>query len=360
MGFMRSSRLIFGGIFLLVMGFIIVQGGSFLIFAVTPAVPGSEESVIVEIQKGQGPAEVSSILATRKVVSDARQFQLYGKLTRTWPKLKAGEYKVSPGMRPSEVFAVITSGISVPHPITVREGENMYEVAADLESKGLVAKDRFLAICRDPAFISGLGLGKPQPGSLEGYLFPETYHFNKTMTPEDMARQMVRKFAATWEASHEARARELGLSRHQVVTLASIVEKETGAPEERAMISSVFHNRLRKRMRLQSDPTTVYGMWERYTGNIRKADLMESTPYNTYAIPALPVGPISNPGKDAIDAALFPVKSENLFFVSRNDGTHVFTRTFEDHSAAVRKHQLDPKARAGKSWRDLSKRRSGS
>ena len=145
------------------------------------------------------------------------------------------------------------------------------------------------------------------------------------------------------------------MSRHQVVTLASIVEKETGATSERPLISSIFHNRLRKHMRLQSDPTTIYGMWDRYAGKIHKSDLSTFSVYNTYTIPALPVGPIANPGKEAIHAALYPAQSDYLFFVSHNDGTHEFTRSYGEHTRAVGKFQLDPKAREGKSWRDLKK-----
>ena len=148
------------------------------------------------------------------------------------------------------------------------------------------------------------------------------------------------------------------LSRHDIVTLASVIEKETGAPQERGIISSVFHNRLNKGMRLQSDPTIIYGYWV-VSGeplkNIRKKDILNPTPYNTYTIRALPVGPIANPGREAIKAAMFPEQSEHLYFVSKNDGTHIFTSTYKDHQKAVRDFQLNRKAREGKSWRDLGK-----
>jgi UPF0755 protein len=324
-------------------------------FAMTPMKPQAPESVIVEVTRGQNPQEIAKLLAARSVISDPKLFLRIGRLTNQWSKLKAGEYQLSPGMTPMEILAVLTSGVSIHHPVTVREGENMYEVADELQEKGLAQRARVLELCRDPKFIATLGLGAPPPSTLEGYLYPETYFFNKALAPEEMLRQMVRKFSAIWGPEHESRARELRLTRHQVVTLASIIEKETGAPQERPMISSVFHNRLKKRMRLQSDPTTIYGIWEKYKGNIHRSDLASVNPYNTYTIPALPIGPISNPGKEALQAALFPSKSEFLFFVSHNDGTHEFTRTFEQHSQAVKRFQLDPKARAGKSWRDLSK-----
>jgi UPF0755 protein len=143
------------------------------------------------------------------------------------------------------------------------------------------------------------------------------------------------------------------LTKHQVIILASVVEKETGAKRERTSIAGVFTNRLKKRMRLESDPTTIYGIWNRYTGNIKKADLLEVTPYNTYKIPALPLGPISNPSLEAIQAVLKPDGHEYLFFVSKNDGTHEFTKNYQDHLEAVDNFQRNTKARQGKSWRDL-------
>jgi UPF0755 protein len=144
-----------------------------------------------------------------------------------------------------------------------------------------------------------------------------------------------------------------------VITLASVVEKETGAPEERPVIASVFHNRLKKGMRLQSDPTILYGMLMKtgvMTKNIRKKDILAQTPYNTYTVRALPIGPIANPGKEAIKAVLNPGNTDFLYFVSRNDGTHVFSKTYEDHNKAVKAYQLNHRARKGKSWRDLKKR----
>ena len=168
-----------------------------------------------------------------------------------------------------------------------------------------------------------------------------------------MLRTMVRKFQSVWTPENDALARKLGFTPLQAITLASMIEKETGAPQERPLISSVFHNRLKKRMRLQSDPTTIYGMWETYTGNIHRSDLLVPTPFNTYTLPSLPAGPIANPGRESIQAALNPSESQYFFFVSHNDGTHEFTATLDDHNRAVRKFQLDPKAREGKSWRDL-------
>ena len=159
------------------------------------------------------------------------------------------------------------------------------------------------------------------------------------MSGEDVIRHMYGKFRAVFTPEFEKRARELGFSRREIVTLASIIEKETGDPGERPLISAVFHNRLKKGIRLQSDPTVIYGMWNRFDGNLRKRDLQEKTPYNTYRIGGLPAGPIANPGIDSIRAALYPADVDYLYFVSRNDGSHAFSGTLEEHNRNVWKYQ---------------------
>lgn len=335
--------------------------GRFALFAFSASKPGARSTLLVLVQKGQSPNEITKTLTSQGIVSDPQSFLWLGRLTRQWRSIKAGEYEISSSMTPIEIFSILTSGISASHPVTVREGENMYEVADDLESKHLATREHFLSLCRDPHFIASLGFFQKEqlPVSLEGYLFPDTYFFNRTQTDSEMTRQMVRRFFTAWGKREEARATELKMSRNEVITLASMIEKETGAPEERPLISSVFHNRLQKRMKLQSDPTTIYGMWERYEGKIHKRDLMEKNNYNTYYVSALPIGPIGNPGKESIQAALYPSTSSFLYFVSHNDGTHEFTKNFEDHNRAVRKFQLDPKAREGKSWRDRLRKPGG-
>lgn len=337
-------------------------GTRFAVFALSPLRGANASGAVIEISKGQGPKELTRMLVAQGIVRPGSEgnFILFGRITRLWKRVKAGEYKFSPEMTPIEAFRVLTSGISILHPLTIREGENIYEIANALQQMGLVSKEQFLKTVSDPKFIASLGFKDSKPKTLEGYLFPDTYFLNKTMTSEDIVRGMYRKFSSVWTNAQEIRAHELGMNRHQIVTLASIVEKETGASDERPMISSVFHNRLKKKMRLQSDPTTIYGIWERYHGNISKADLSSQTPYNTYYVPALPAGPIANPGREALHAALYPSQSDFLYFVSHNDGTHEFTKTYNAHLGAVRKFQLDHKARDGKSWRDLRNKHKSS
>ena len=345
-----------GFLFLGIVAGVGAYAGNLLLFAFSPAVSGSQVSATVEIHKGESPSEIARGLLASGAIVDGKKFMWVGRIFRQWKGIKAGEYAVSPNLTPLEIFKIFKSGVSIIHSVTVREGENMYEIAAELQNQNLSTQEKVLALCKNPQFIASQGLTQPLPPTLEGYLFPDTYFFNRTMSTEDILKQMVRHFKEIWRENEEARAKALNLTQLQAVTLASIIEKETGAPQERPMISSIFHNRLRKRMRLQSDPTTIYGMWERYEGKIHRSDLLAENAYNTYAIPALPVGPISNPGREAIQAALNPVESEYLYFVSHNDGTHQFSKSLDDHNAAVRKFQLDPKAREGKSWRDLSKK----
>ncbi len=357
---LKPKRLVIGAAILGAFGIGAVFSARLAFYAFSPAQPGSDAAVILEVRKGQGPLEISRSLESSHAIHDSESFALVGRLSRQWGKIKAGEYKVSPGMSPLEIFGVITSGVSIAHPITIREGENMYEIASDLEQKGLAKRAQFLVLVRSPALLQSLRIStQSRPvATLEGYLFPETYFFNKSMTAEEMIRQMVRRFFQAWGEPEAARAKVLGLSRHEIITLASMIEKETGAAQERPMISSVFYNRLKKHMRLQSDPTTIYGIWEKYRGNLHRSDLLTVNNYNTYAITALPAGPIGNPGRESIKAALNPVETNYLFFVSHNDGTHQFSATLAEHNSAVSKFQLDPKARAGKSWRDLGKEKA--
>jgi UPF0755 protein len=336
-------------------------GGRLFLFAVYPAAGTNTnpDGAIVEVARGQGPKELTHALVAGGILPADQEanFILLGRVARFWKHIKTGEYKVTAIMTPIELFKILDSGVSVLHPLTVREGENMYEIGDALEEMKLIHKDVFLKACANPKLIESLGFKAPLPKNLEGYLFPDTYFLSKTMSVEELIRTMYHKFSEVWGPEQDKRAAQLMMTRHQLITLASIVEKETGAPQERPMIASVFYNRLRKKMKLQSDPTTIYGIWSRYDGNIHKADLSTQNDYNTYFVAALPIGPISNPGKEAIQAVLFPGDSQFLYFVSHNDGTHEFTKTYEDHISAVRKFQLDPKAREGKSWRDLNKKK---
>jgi UPF0755 protein len=326
-------------------------------FSRTALTPGdSSKKVEIDILKGMRPIEISYALEKHGIIRSARLFYWLGRLNGGWSGLKAADYELSPSMTPLEIFQIIRSGIGIQRSLLIHEGDNIYQVAETFEKMGLGKKDGVLKLLRSPSLIQAVGLGGEGISSLEGYLFPNTYFFDRRDTAENMIRRMIDGFLHTWTPDAEARAREIGLSRKEVVILASMVEKETGAAFERPMIASVFFNRMKKKMRFQSDPTTAYGMGEFYAGNLRKEDLRRKTPYNTYTIPGLPIGPISNPSREAVRAVLYPADTDFLYFVSKNDGTHMFSKTYGDHSDWVKKLQVDPKAREGKSWRDLSKK----
>jgi UPF0755 protein len=230
----------------------------------------------------------------------------------------------------------MTSGKVALFRVTIPEGFNIYQIAAHLASHQLASEPAFLEKAADPAFLKEMGIAAR---TFEGYLFPETYHFPKGVTPEKIISTMVRRFEEVFQPQWRERAAALNMTVHQIVTLASIIEKETGAAFERPLISSVFHNRLERDMRLSSDPTVIYGIRD-FNGNLTRQDLERKTPYNTYRIKGLPPGPIANPGAQSLKAALYPAQTGFLYFVSRKDGTHQFSTNLSDHNKAVRKYQL--------------------
>lgn len=319
--------------------------------------PSSEtETLIFNVLPGESFAQVARHLEESGLVTDAFKFRILARAAGAATKVRVGEYSIPKNSLPREVLHVITSGKSVEYSITFQEGINIYEMAAALDRQGIISGKEFLALCKDPQFLKD-SIGEALE-SCEGYMFPETYKITKFTGVRTLMRNMISNFIENYNSITPNSA--LDLNRHQIVTLASIIEKETGAVDERQLVASVFHNRLRKGMRLQTDPTIVYGILDsgrHYEGNIHKSDLLAPTRYNTYVISGLPPGPISNPGKQSLFAAIYPARSDYLFFVSRNDGTHVFTSDYGAHNKAVGQFQLDAKARAGKSWRDLNKKK---
>ncbi len=342
------------------LSFVCIKGGELAWFAFRPMDSGSNKSIIIEVPKGAVAKTITSELVREGVLFDGSHFLKLGRLTGWWNKIKAGEYRIAANQTPVEIFSILSSGISVGIPLKVVEGDNLYQIAKKMEARKDGYGKEFLRLSKDLTFMKSLGLHAPYPPSLEGYYFPDTYQFTRKTPVKEIAQALFKRMQAQWTPDRAERASQFQLTRHQVLTLASMVEKETGAPEERAMISSVFHNRLRKHQRLESDPTTIYGIWEHYNGNLTRAHLRQPSPYNTYTLKGLPVGPIASPGIQAIDAALYPAKSDYLYFVSRNNGTHRFTATYKEHLEAVRNFQLNSKAREGKSWRDQLKRSTSS
>jgi UPF0755 protein len=335
-----------------------VAGVSFLAIGFLAKRPSaSTEKILFDVQPGESFAAVANRLEQNGLITDAFKFRILARVTGAGTKVRVGEYAIAPNSLPREVLNSITSGRSVEYSMTFQEGINIYEMAAAFDRQGLISGKEFLALCKDPQFLTET-VGEALE-SCEGYLFPETYKFTKFTSARVLMRNMISNFIDNYNSITPNPA--VDLNRHEIVTLASIIEKETGAVDERQLVSSVFHNRLRKGMRLQTDPTIVYGILDSgkpYAGNIRKSDLLAPTRYNTYVISGLPPGPIANPGKQSLYAAIYPARSDYLFFVSRNDGTHVFSEDYKGHSKAVGQFQLDAKAREGKSWRELTKKQS--
>jgi UPF0755 protein len=238
-------------------------------------------------------------------------------------------------MLPLVIFVLKKSGRVVQYEITIPEGYTLAQISRVVEEKRLARSDEFIRRATDPVFLQSLGY---DTDSLEGYLYPESYYFSKRVGSEGILRALVKRFEAVYTPEMEKRAEEIGMTRLEVVTLASIIEKETSVEEERPVVSAVFHNRIKKKIPLQSDPTVIYGL-PHFNGNLTRKNLKNRSPYNTYRVKGLPPGPIANPGKASLWAALNPAPVEYLYFVSKNDGTHYFSKTLTEHNRAVQKYQ---------------------
>ncbi len=304
--------------------------------------PSSEHSErIVMIPRGASAMRAARLLEDNGVVTDAEKFYYLIRYKGASGAIKAGEFRFYTDMKPKEVLEVLLKGEEVRYQLTFPEGYRMTEMATVVSTLPWLDGDRFLALCRDADFIHRLGFDGP---TLEGYLFPSTYYLTRSQDERALIQAMVKRFKQYWTADKDARARELGMTMNQVVTLASIIEKESAHEEELPIISSVYHNRLARGMKLQADPTIIYGL-ENYDGNIRRKDILTPHPWNTYVIAGLPPTPIANPGEGALDAALHPAKTEYLFFVARQDRTHDFSRTYAEHARKVHRYQIAPNRR---------------
>ena len=302
-----------------------------------------EDFIFIRIKKGTSLNGVAKILEEAGLIKRVFYFKMLAWLRGESKKIKSGEYAFHKKMSLGEILDLLVGGQTYLHKVTFPEGYNLYEIAGELEKKFFLKKEEFISLCHKPELVYEL-LGE-KVDSLEGYLFPETYFLPRPVPAEALIRQMVQNFFAAYRllGKKEVVVNKTRLSRQELVTLASIVEKETGLAKERALIAGVFYNRLRKNMRLESDPTILYGMMKAKGAlvplNIRKKDILKKTPYNTYRISGFPAGPISNPGKEALKAVFEPEASSYFYFVSRNDGSHVFSVTYKEHEKAVRLYQ---------------------
>jgi len=300
----------------------------------TPASSSAPPALFL-VKRGMSFNAIARGLLKEGFLKETRGIKIAAFLKGAHKKIKAGEYELSAQMTPMALLNALVEGRTKSYPVTFPEGYNIKEIAALIEAKGLGSKDDFIKHTMDAKAAADFGL---KGESLEGYLFPDTYSFTKVATLEDIIRKMVATFKAVYVREFQEEAEKQGMTTLELVTLASIIEKETGQVDEMPLISAVFRNRLRKRIRLGSDPTVIYGIKD-YNGNITKKHLLTRTPYNTYRNYGLPPGPIASPGRAALQAALNPADVSFLYFVSRNDGTHKFSNTLKEHNRAVRKFQ---------------------
>ena len=292
----------------------------------------------VTIPQGASFAAAADSLESAGVLGTPRLFRLYASITGRDRDIKAGTYLLEPGLSWNELIHALTAGRGIEQDVTVPEGLALRAIIPLLARDIGAPVESLWVAARDSAIRRRLGVPTPD---LEGYLFPDTYRFMYGTSAREAVREMVRRFEDIWQPTWDARASAMGMSRHAVITLASIVEKEARLAEERPVIAAVYHNRLRQGMALQADPTVQYAIGEHRT-RVLYRDLKIDSPYNTYRNRGLPPGPIASPGRASIEAALFPANVPYRYFVAHPDGHHEFRVTFEEHTAARRLVQRRP------------------
>jgi UPF0755 protein len=296
-------------------------------------IPGD---IVVEIKKGDSVKAMAARLHEAGVIDNQLLFRIEARLSGAGGRLRAGEYQLEKGGSIRGVIKKLLDGKMALHKITIQEGLTIRQIGEILEKDGVVSAREFSEAAGDPAILREFGLFA---GSAEGYLFPDTYNFLKQTKGSEVVPVMLKTFFAKAGKALPPDLMADPKRLYELVTLASIVEKETGTESEKRLVAAVFANRLKKRMPLQSDPTVIYGLPD-FDGNIRKKDLSYDSPYNTYVRKGLPPGPIANPGLSSLLAALEPADTDYLYFVSKNNGEHYFSATLDEHNRAVRKYQL--------------------
>lgn len=331
------KRIVIGTILLVIVGLAAV--GGWMSYSVGQPYKGyAEAEQFVEIPSGSGSAAMGRRLADAGVVRSATTFRLAVWLHGSGRRLQAGDYRFDRPMSANDVVDKIARGDVYARPITFREGLTVREMAALFESGGFGAASEFIAASKNAALIEHLD---PGARDLEGYLFPDTYTLPRRVTAAQLIERMVGRFQKVMTPELQSQAKARGLSVRELVTLASLVEKETGKADERTIVAGVYSNRLEIGMGLQCDPTVIYALMlaGRYDGNIRRDDLKIDSPYNTYRYAGLPPGPIAAPGEASLHAAANPADVPYFYFVSRNDGSHVFSTTLDEHNRNVNEFQ---------------------
>ena len=300
-----------------------------------PANPKANKTKHVHIRPGMSFAQILELLEKNRLIQNPRLFHLQARLRGGATSIQAGVYALKASMSPREIYRHLSEGRVARRTFTIPEGYNVREIARTIQRAKLADEEEILRLSRDPSFLREL---KISAASIEGYLFPDTYQFPVGASSKKILGFMVRTMRRKFSPALREQAKTMGFTMHQALTLASIIEKETSLRSERPLIAAVFINRLKRRMRLQSDPTVIYGL-PRFDGNITKKDLRYDSPYNTYLHRGLPPGPIASPGLESIKSALNPAKVKYLYFVATKEGGHRFSRTYREHRRAVNRYQ---------------------
>ncbi|MCX5829312.1 MAG: endolytic transglycosylase MltG [Deltaproteobacteria bacterium] len=306
----------------------------FVNFACQP-VGQSSKTILIDIPRGTGFMEITGMLDNAGLVENKPFFYTLAIMKGAVRQIRAGEYELSYTMSPIDIINKLVKGDIKAYLVTIPEDFTVKEIAARLAANKLVPEKTFLKLAFDHNFVKTLNI----PGkTLEGYLYPETYKLDRSMGSKEIIQIMNQQFWRRFTPDMRQRAAAMGMTITEVVTLASIIGKETGFKDEKPLVSAVFHNRLKKGMKLQSDPTAVYNL-DDFDGKIRKSHLLRDTSHNTYRNKGLPPGPIANPDIDSLTAALYPARVDYLYFVANNNGSHQFSLTLIDHHQAVSKYQ---------------------
>jgi len=308
---------------------------SFVDKAMTTSSNALTETVSFEINRGESFRSISHRLEQMKLINHPKIFFRFAIWKKYDRKIRAGEFELDPTMSPVDILERISSDMVIQYSLTIPEGLPAHAVARIWEDSAFGSGERFLDTLNRLEFDD---FQRPKTG-WEGYLFPETYHFPKGVDEENAIETMILKFQSVFKESWKSAGKVTGLTEHQLVTLASLIEKETRIDSERALVSSVFHNRLQKGIKLQCDPTVIFAMGPEFSGQLLTRHLERDHPYNTYARKGLPPGPIASPGAASLHAACFPTESDYYFFVADARGGHIFSRTLAEHNKAVRQYR---------------------
>jgi len=311
-------------------------------FFIALFVPPSKEKAWKEIEVTEGMSfkAISTTLQKEGIIRYRGYFEIIGRLQGISRKVRVGFYGLNTSMSLREVLDTLRKGKIIEYQVVIPEGYNLYQIGWTISKTPLISHPgQFIDLVKNKKFVHSLGI---DANTLEGYLFPDTYYLPKGIKLEDIPKKMVLRYQAVFSNAYRARARELGFTEHQVLTLASIVEKEAKVSSERKLIAAVYHNRLKQGMKLQADPTTVYGT-KAWISNVTSQDIRRSSPYNTYLHKGLPPGPIANPGEGAILATLYPEKVDYIYFVAQGqgDGSHFFSKDFGTHEKAINRYRTN-------------------